>query len=141
MDFKVFQKVFTDLDLVKPEITQNQYPVTAKDFSQFMKVLYNASYLSIKNSEYCTELMSKTDFTKGIISGIPVGTKVIDKFGEGGFSDDKHLSESAIVFLNNSAYLLTVMTEGKDMNKLPEVIRSISAVVYKDMTSFNFASL
>ncbi len=137
----VFNKVFTDLGLGKPDLSKGQYPISAKDYSQFMKVLYNASYLSIEDSEYCTKLLSTSDFTKGILAGIPVGCKVIHKFGEGGFTDNQNLSESAIIFLNNSAYLLTVMADGKDLKKIPSVISEISRVVYQDMCNVNFANL
>ena len=132
MDLAEFQKVFTDLGLPKPDVKSNDVPVTAKDYSYFMRVLYNASYLNIKDSEYCTELLSHCDFTIGLVSGLPKNIKVAHKFGEAGDAAHiAHLGESAIVYLNNSPYLLTVMIKGKDNKQLPAVISAISKKIFE----------
>lgn len=137
IDVPTFKKVFTDLGMAAPDWNASEYYINAKDYSTFLKVLYNGSYLTIEDSEYCTELLSQCDFTKGMISGLPQNCKVAHKFGEGGYSNSPQLSESGIVYGDGFAYLLTVMTNGKDMNKLPEVIGAISKKTH-DMMSAQF---
>jgi beta-lactamase class A len=130
MDIPTFKKVFTDLGMPAPDLSKPEYLISAKDYSLFMKVLYNASYLSNRDSEFCTELLSHCNFKEGLMAGIPADSQVAHKFGEGGPSDNPHLSESGIVFINGHTYLLTVMTKGHDMRELPAVIRDVSNVVY-----------
>ena len=106
-----------------------------------MRALYNGSYLNKENSEIGAELLSQCDFKRGLIAGLPQGTKVAHKFGESGKINEQHLSESAIIYINNSAYVLTVMTSGKDYKKLPEIIKEISANVYQSMKTNEVASI
>ena len=101
------------------------------------KVLYNGSYLDLKDSEYCTELLSECDFKKGLVAGLPPECKIAHKFGEGGTSSNMHLGESGLIFSNRSTYLLTVMTSGSEMDQLPQVIEAISKAVYSKMANRN----
>ncbi|MCX6351233.1 MAG: class A beta-lactamase-related serine hydrolase [Bacteroidetes bacterium] len=133
MDEKMFYKTFTDFGLAPPDMKASTYPISSKDFSLFMRALYNGSYLSKNNSEFATELLSKCDYKEGMIKGLPMGVKIIHKFGEAGNDLGLELHESGIIYINNFAYLLTVMTKGKDLTKLPEVIRQISEKAYKTM--------
>jgi beta-lactamase class A len=138
MDINVFKKVFTDLGLPEPDMSSSDYKISAKEFSIFMKVLYNASYLSIKDSEFCTELLSKCDFNKGLVAGVPEYCQVAHKFGEGGDAKTQtyNLSESGLVYCKNKTYLLTVMTNGNDMKSLAPVITSISNLVYNQLEAY-----
>ena len=133
IDKAVFNNVFSDNGLKEPDYKSSSYPITARDYSIFMKELYNASYLNFKDSEACLSLLSKSDFKEGLISGLPVNTTVVHKFGEGGFDNAPDFSESAIVYSSGKTYLLTVMTKGTDMKKLPKVIGEISKKVYEIM--------
>src|SRR6185312_8614891 len=56
--------------------------MTVSGSSLFMRVLYNATYLSRDDSEKALSLMAQTDFTDGIESGVPNGITVAQKFGE-----------------------------------------------------------
>lgn len=133
MDLKVFNAIFTDLGLATPDWKKPNYPITAKEFSLFMRTLYNASYLNVKDSEFATELLSKCNYKAGIVNSLPPGTKTAHKFGEDGNEVEQQLSESAIVYLDNNPYLITIMTKGNDYKKLPEVIQQISSIVYQTM--------
>lgn len=136
MDLNMFKKVFTDIGLAEPDLKSSNYPISAKDYSYFMRELYNASYLNIKNSEYATELLGKCDYKDGIISSLPNSIKVAHKFGEAGSMNEPQLSESAIIYLNSNPYIITIMTNGKDAQKLPEVIKQISGMVYQNMLNY-----
>lgn len=134
MDLAIFKKLFTDLGLPDPDMTKNDIPIGAKEFSYFMRALYNASYLTIEESEYCTELLSHSDFNKGLLNGLPAGLKVAHKFGEASDGVNAHLSESGIIYLNNAPYLLIVMTKGKNNILLPGVISDLSQTVFNSLS-------
>ena len=135
MNFNIFKKVFTDLGLPEPDLTNGDYKMNAKEYSLFMKVLYNGSYLTSNDSEFCTEMLSQSDFNKGIKAGVPANCIVANKFGEGGDMSTKSydLSESGLIENNNITYLLTIMMEGYDMKSLVPVLRDISQVVYNQL--------
>jgi beta-lactamase class A len=137
IDVRIFQKVFTDLGLEAPNWNGGNYPITAKDFSLFMRALYNGAYLNNKDSEFAIELLSKCNFKEGILKGLPNGTKVAHKFGESGDAVEKQLHESAIVYLNGKIYLITIMTKGKDNKKLADIISQISNVVFQKVNSMS----
>lgn len=135
LDNKVLQKLFADLGLTVPNLYATQYLFKAKDYSLFMRTIFNAGYLTIKNSELAAELLSECEFKDGILRGLPAGTKVAHKFGEAGTDIEKQLHESAVIYLNDKGYMLTVMTKGKDFKKLSDMIAEISRTVYDDIKS------
>jgi beta-lactamase class A len=135
MDRKIFNRVFTDLGLHAPDYTSNDYPITTAEFSLFLKELYNSTYLNTVHSEFCMNLMSQSDYVDGLVSGLPQNCVAVHKFGEGGFSNAPNFNESAIVYCNNKAYLLTVMSKGTDLTKMPGFVREVSKLVYSKMTS------
>ena len=132
---EVFIKLFTDLDMTAPVFDAQQYLISAKQYSYFMRAIYNASYLSIDDSEYAAELLSKTEFNDGILKALPKDIKVVHKFGESGTPADRQLHESAIVYLNGKSYLITVMTKGKDIKVLSNLMSDISQLVYDKMVT------
>ena len=135
LDVTLFKKVFTDLGLESPDWNSPNYFVTVTDYSKFIRTLYNASYLTINDSEYATKLLSKCNFKDGILKGLPENTKVAHKFGEAGDAKEKQLTETAIIYLKDKPYMITIMTKGKDFAKLAEVIKQISFVTYQNMLS------
>ena len=54
-------------------------------------------------------------------------------FGENNTADSKQLHESGIIYLGTHPYLITIMTKGTDLNKLPDVISSLSKDVFNYM--------
>lgn len=135
IDSEVLLKLFSDLGLEKPQINASHYYFTVKEYSLFMRALYNAAYLSIDDSEFAAELLSKCEFRQGIRLGVPENISMAHKFGESGTPAEMQLHETAIVYLKNRPYLLTVMTKGKDNQTLAKLIAEISSVAYKNMLS------
>ncbi len=133
INLQVFKKLFTDLGLPEPDEKSSTYPINAKQFSLFLKVLYNAGYLTINNSEYATDLLSQSEFGDGLVKGIPTKTPIAHKFGEAGNDEVHELHDAGIIYVNDAPYLLTVMTKGNDLKKLPEVISNISKIVFENM--------
>lgn len=135
IDKDLFSRVFSEVGLKTPDFSFNEYPISANEFSVFMKELFNASYLNRQDSEACLELLNKSDFKEGLIAGLPDNCSVSHKFGEGGYTTAPNFSESAIVYCGRKPYLITVMTKGNDMKKLPLVIKDISKVVFDIMNT------
>ena len=135
LDQNIFNKTLTDLGLAMPEKGARNYPISAKDYSLFMRAIYNASYLTITNSEYAAELLSTTEFKDGFAKGFPLSVKMIEKFGESGTTLEHHLSESGIVYVNNKPYVLTVMTKGKELSTLAATIADIANIVYQQVAA------
>ena len=67
IDANFYAKTFTDLGLPKPSANFDDSRVTAKEYSVFMRVLYNASYLSIPASEFAINLLTQCDFKEGLL--------------------------------------------------------------------------
>lgn len=137
VDFAVFQKTFTDFGFQPVDTTQMNYPLTAREYSAFLEGLYNAGYLTIQHSEYANSLLTNCKFKQGILTGLPDSITVAHKFGEAGNDDIHELHESGIVYYNNSPYLITVMTRGKDVHELPQVLGAISKTVFAYMQRDN----
>jgi hypothetical protein len=104
-------------------------------------VLYNSTYLGRENSERALKLLSETDFSEGIESGVPNNVLVSEKFGEVRMTDangnllGKQINNCGIVYYPGHPYLLCVMTKGQgdDVKGLEGVVASISRIVYKGM--------
>ena len=67
-----------------------------------------------------------------MVKGVPENTIVAHKFGEMGDATTRQLHESGLVYIGKIPYLLTIMTKGYDIKQLPEVISSISKMVFED---------
>jgi len=129
-----FKKTYDNVGLPVPNIMDVNYSLSAEDYSVFLKVLYNAGYLSIENSEYAIKLLTGCDFKEGFLKGLPAGTPVAHKFGEWGDGGVQHeLHESGIIYLDGEAYILTVMTSGKNIQDLTKTIQEITQVFYQEI--------
>ncbi|NVO18396.1 MAG: serine hydrolase [Bacteroidetes bacterium] len=135
IDVAIYKQVFSDFGLQVPDKNSKIYPMCVSDYSKFMRALFNASYLDRANSELAIELLSKSDFRNGILQGIPYNIRVAHKFGEEGNTINQELHESAIIYMGNSPYLLTIMTKGKDLKKQSKVIADISSKVYQALSA------
>jgi len=115
---------------------QNADSLDPKDYMRFFRILYNGSYLGRTRSVAALEMMSKTEFTQGLVAGVPAGTTVSHKFGERAVTDTnggvekRELSDCGIVYYRGAPYGLCVMTEGSDFNTLAGAIAQISNTAY-----------
>ena len=111
--------------------------ISVHGYSGFFRILYNASYLNREMSEKALEILSMEDFPQGISAGVPDGIPVAAKFGEqtgqgpkGGY---KQLHEFGIVYHPKSPYIIGIMTQGNDIEKLAETLREISRLMYMEV--------
>ncbi len=128
-----FAKTFLDLGLAAPETNTMAHRMNVRDFSVFMKALYNSSYLNPSRSEYALDLMTRSVFGQGLAAGLPAGTAIAHKFTEAGDPEEAQLHETGLVYMEGYPYLITVMTRGARSEPLASAISSISLLVYERM--------
>ncbi len=113
--------------------------MSAKDYSSFFRILYNASYLEKPFSDAALSLLSQTDFKDGLVRGVPSDVLVAHKFGEHIVEGEnlKQLHDCGIVYFPKDPYLLCVMTRGSSFDSLLEVISEVSRIVYTEVEKQN----
>jgi beta-lactamase class A len=134
VDVSAFVKLFTDIGLIAPNVTDRKFQMKASEYARFFRILYNSTYLKPEYSEFALQLLTESTFNKGIVKDLPTDLKIAHKFGEGSFPDLKQLHETAIIYLDNMPYLVCIMTKGLDDKLLPETISDISSLVYNELS-------
>lgn len=140
IDASFQSKVYTDLGIDTPSLQGPVDFMSAKSYSYFFRILYNASYLSREMSEKALAILSLSDFPQGITGGLPHGVIAAQKFGErvvylknNPNPITKELHDCGVVYYPEHPYLLCVMTEGDDLDKLAGFIKDVSGAVYKEV--------
>jgi len=134
VDKNAFCKTFTDVGITKPAEISQDCPISATDISLFMRTLYNATYLTINNSEYATRLLSNGEYkNESKVMGLPSSVRMAREYGVSNDLKDKELHESAIIYVNNCPYIITIMTKGNDLRQLSQIINQISVSVYREI--------
>ncbi len=111
--------------------------ISPHSYSGFFRILYNASFLNREMSEKALHLLAYQDFPQGIVAGVPKGVAVASKFGEyasGARGENKQLHEFGIVYHPKGPYIVGIMTEGNDLGKQAEIIRTVSAMLYAEVS-------
>ena len=132
-------ETYTDLGLSVP-VREDAIAasISAKQYSYFFRVLYNATYLSPEYSEEALEILSASSLHGGIAAGIPGGVSIAEKFGERtvetphGAVVERQLHDCGIIYAPKHPYFLCIMTRGTgpDFSALSNAIRTISKIVY-----------
>lgn len=111
--------------------------ISVRIYANILRQLYNASYLNLDYSNTLLEYLSQTEFTSGIVAGLPKGITVAHKFGEATVSNAEGvpqlrvLHDCGIVYRPEKPYIICIMTEGHDFDQLSNVIKRITAASYK----------
>ena len=96
-----------------------------------MELLYNATYLNKKNSEYALSLLDESKGKKkGIMKLLPDGSKTIHKFSNRFNNNQYELRESGIIYTNNDAFQLTIFATGNNNATLESTTGNIGKIVY-----------
>lgn len=131
----VLTALFSDLGIKTNPSTPDYASVG--QYSIFLRVLYNATYLNRADSEALLKLLSESDFAQGIEAGVPNSIVVSQKFGDARIPDQSgavvgaELHDCGIVYYPDHPYLLCVMTKGSSVASLEPVISGISNLVYR----------
>lgn len=131
---KVYQDL--DVDISKAFTNPNGNIITVKDYASFFRILFNASYLNQGMSEKALELLSKSEYKKALVAGVPSNITIAHKFGERKYLDtnETQLHDCGIIYLPKKPYLLCVMTRSKDIEKSNQTIKTISQKVYQNLS-------
>lgn len=109
--------------------------ISVRGYSGFFRVLFNATFLDKAMSEKALELLALQDFPRGIEAGVPRGVPVAAKFGETspGPGGVLQLHEFGIVYHPRGPYILGIMTVGQDWGAQADILRDVSALVYREV--------
>lgn len=67
LDVNYLMKIYTELNLKTPN-SDNSYAISAKEYSLFIRILYNATYLNSENSEKALSILAKAKFVDGLVT-------------------------------------------------------------------------
>jgi len=127
-DYKLF---FSDIGLPLPDPKASDYTLTSDQCSRFLRLLYNSSVLTNKNSEFALSLLTESVYHGGLLRNISEkDLKVAHKFGERFYPDANQMHETAIFYNNDNPYLITVLTNGKDTAQEAALIGKIGAIAF-----------
>lgn len=135
------QDVYSDLQVpLETDVTASSSDfMTPQQYSILFRTLYNATYLSRDYSEKALALLAQTDFTQGIVAGVPSSTVVSHKYGlasylSAGVPYQWELHDCGIVYASGYPYVLCVMTKGTTSIAAQEkTIADISAAAYNQV--------
>ena len=135
---KILNDIYHDLHIQVPTEVPD-FTISPRNYSAFIRILYNSTYLTEKNSEEALSILSNTTFKSGIVAGIPSGTIASQKYGERIDTDESgnitalELHNCGIVY-SPSPYQICIMTKGyvdATEEELASIIKDISTVVYQ----------
>ena len=96
--------------------------ITLRDYSHLFRLLYNASFLNREHSEIILKLLSQSDFSQGITTGVPKGVVVAHKFGfydpPQGVDDRYRFNHCGIVYAPSNPYLLCMSVSAETLDLL-----------------------
>jgi beta-lactamase class A len=119
------------------ELYNENYDITAKEYSRIFRALYTSSFLKREYSQKILEWLSQTPFDEFLASAVPKDVVFPHKIGE--HDKGKTYLDSGIVYVPNRPYLLTVMVkigEGGDREKAKEIFKQISQKAYEYIKNY-----
>ncbi len=131
IDYDALKLLYRDLDQAVPDMHDISYTTNVMEYSRFLQILYNGTWLNETNSETALKYLSESSFKEGLTSLLPDNLVVPRKFGEYGSNEIKQWHESGIVYAADGHYLITIMTKGYDREKLRLAIAEISKAIYE----------
>ena len=133
LDRNTLRDLFSDLGIQLPENGQPSDYLSAKSYSLFFRLLYNATYLNEEFSEHALSLLAQTEFKEGLAAGVPGDIPVAHKFGEYEGDTGAELHDCGDIYFSENPYLLCIMTKGNNLDSLKNIIKDISNLVYDEM--------
>lgn len=140
-EYHVFTDLYSNLGVDFGSPAQATDFLNVQSYSLFLRVLYNATYLDRDYSEKALNLMTQSDFTEGIETGVPNGITIAQKFDDGRIADANgtiighELHNCGIIYYPSHPYILCVMTKGDSLSELESVISGISRITFQYLES------
>lgn len=140
VDERYIDELYSIVDVHTPE-ARKEYQISAKDYSLFLRILYNSKFINEEHSNALLAIMAKSSFTGGLVGGVDAAIPIAHKFGVYTFTDGtnsnkvvQEIHDCGIIYYPNEPYLLCVMTKGENQDTLASIIREISKSVYDSHT-------
>jgi beta-lactamase class A len=135
VDNQVLNQAYIDLNIPSPDANPTDYTISPAQYSDFLRILYNSTYLTEYYSEQSLAIMAQSTYLDGLVAGVPSSVIVSQKYGERvngtpGNIKAVELHNCGIVYAPNHPYELCIMTKGSDIDKLANSIKDISSLVY-----------
>jgi len=130
-----YQDVLVGLGM--DELFDQNYNITAKEYSRIFRTLYTSSYLKREYSQMLLEWLATTSFDNFLGKDIPDNIDFSHKFGE----DDVGLTylDSGIVYVPNRPFILTVMVNVKDdggQERAEEIMGELGDLAYEYVSGY-----
>ena len=139
---EALKDIYADLQIPVPDFRRpGEDFLSAKSYSYFFRVLYNATYLRKSFSEAILKILAESDFTRGIRSPIPSDIAVSHKFGErssylgDGTLQSRELHDCGVVYDPAGPYFVCIMTKGRAFEHMEKTIQDISAAIFDEVHS------
>lgn len=132
MDNSEMDKVFEALGLGKP-VFNTPYPVNVRNYAGFFRILFNASYVNKEYSEKTLEILTHTEFNRGLTAFLPKDIVVAHKFGIRSDNGVNQLHDCGIVYYPEHPYLICIMSRGRNFDDLASAIAQISEFVFEEV--------
>lgn len=135
---RILMHTTSDLGITIPQGPDTPEFVTARNFANMFRSLYNASYLDRAYSQKALDLLARSEF-KLLGKNIDSPPTIASKFGErvvktpDGIVLFAELHECGIVYAPPNPYSICILTSGKNLDDLQHVVSEISAAVYAEM--------
>lgn len=134
------REIERDLNFSSSEFaTADDDVISVKTYSSVFRILYNASYLNPEFSQKALEILSNSEYKKGIREAVPYSIKIAHKYGErdeiNAYNERqiKQLHHFGIVYYPLKPYMLGVMVKGNQKQKMENIIKGISQIVYNEV--------
>ena len=135
-DINLISETYQELGMVIDNADVSADDLSVKTYASIFRILYNISYLSDELSEKALSYLGHSDFEDGLVRNLPENIPIAHKFGERSISDDnKQLHDCGIIYYPGNPYSLCIMTRGKNLEYLNDVIGAISQEVYQEVDS------
>ncbi|MEI6810864.1 MAG: serine hydrolase [Candidatus Nomurabacteria bacterium] len=130
-------KIFETASLVDPELMKT-FDISSLRYALFLRILYGSSYLNEEHSQLIMEMLSKSTFKDGLVSGIPADVPIAHKFGAYQFQEkinDKdvvvqQLHDCGVIYHKTDPYIVCFMTKGKNSEDLFRIFSKVSSIIY-----------
>jgi beta-lactamase class A len=140
LDKSYFYRLFTLIGIQEPGDAL-KYRLSAQDYSFFLRMLYNGTYISAEDSQKLLNVMTQSEFRDGLVAGVP-GIQVAHKYGTYTLTDSAgnktgvELHDCGIIYDSDHPYVLCIMTKGPDAEKLASFIAGLSETAYGSVQTY-----
>lgn len=132
-EYNIVLDTLTEMGIVDAQTYDDVRMVSLRSTASIFRMLYNASYLSLEQSQHALRLLVESTYMTGIGRPIPSSIKVANKFGFADLGGEFQLHDCGIIYYPNHPYVLCVMTRGTARLQLETTIAEISRIIFAEV--------